>query len=135
MNSIREKILSGLNKGKREVYSLKDIFVIAGSENENTNRQVVARIVKDKRLMPLKRGVYLYVPEGYENGWTVSNFWIGANLVEPYAISFWSALNHWGLTEQLPNKTYIETVKTVKNLNKKIHCLIAWPFLKYHRIS
>lgn len=118
--SIREKILSGLNKAKKEVYSFREIFDIAQAENENTVRSVIARIVKDKRLVSLRQGLYLYVPEGYENSWTASNFWIGANLVEPYAISFWSALNHWGLTEQLPNKTYLETTKATKNLNRTI---------------
>ncbi len=118
--SIREKILSGLNKEKKEIYTFKEMLNITGVENENTVRRIIARIVKDKRLVSLRQGLYLYVPEGYENSWTASNFWIGANLVEPYAISFWSALNHWGLTEQLPNKTYIETIKVVKNLNRTI---------------
>lgn len=118
--SIREKILSELNRKKQEIYSFQEIFKISGSDSQNAVRVIISRIVKEKRLAPLKRGVYLYVPEGYEENWTTSNFWIGANLVDPYAISFWSALNHWGLTEQLPKKTYIQTTKSLKNYNKKI---------------
>jgi len=118
--SIREKILSGLNREKREIYSFKDIFDISGADNKNSVRKIISRIVKNGRLVSLKQGLYLYVPEGYEKSWTASNFWIGANLVAPYAISFWSALNHWGLTEQLPNKTYIQTTKSLKNYHRKI---------------
>jgi len=118
--SIREKILSELNKRRQEIYSFKEIFNISGSSSKNAIRVIIYRIVKEKRLIPLKPGIYLYVPEGYEERWTTSNFWIGANLVNPYAISFWSALNHWGLTEQLPNKTYIQTTKSLKNYHRKI---------------
>ncbi|MCK5416646.1 hypothetical protein KAI92_04430 [Candidatus Parcubacteria bacterium] len=118
--SIREKILSELNKKRQEIYSFKEILKISGSSNQNAIRVIISRIVKEKRLAPLKSGIYLYVPEGYEENWTTNNFWIGANLIEPYAISFWSALNHWGLTEQLPNKTYIQTVKSLKKRNKII---------------
>jgi predicted transcriptional regulator of viral defense system len=118
--SIKEKILSELNKKKQEIYSFKEILNISGSRNKNAIRVIIFRIIKEKRLIPLKAGIYLYVPEGYQKSWTTNNFWIGANLVKPYAISFWSALNHWGLTEQLPNKTYIQTTKSLKNYNKKI---------------
>ena len=118
--SLKRKILARLNKGRKEIYSFKDILNISGSKKTNVVRVTVSRIVKEQRLAPLKPGLYLYVPEGYEKSWTASNFWIGANLVDPYAISFWSALNHWGLTEQLPNITYIETVKRVKESQRKI---------------
>ncbi|MEA1963460.1 MAG: type IV toxin-antitoxin system AbiEi family antitoxin [Patescibacteria group bacterium] len=118
--SIREKILSKLNKKRQEIYSFNEIFKISGSSDKNAIRVIISRIVKEKRLAPLKHGIYLYVPEGYEKNWTTNNFWIGANLVEPYAISFWSALNHWGFTEQLPNKTYIQTTKNLKSRNKVI---------------
>ena len=121
--SIREKILSELNKKRQEIYSFKEIFKISESSDKNAVRVIISRIVKEKRLASLKNGVYLYVPEGYEKNWTTNNFWIGANLVEPYAISFWSALNHWGLTEQLPNKTYIQTTKSLKKRNKILRCL------------
>ena len=118
--SIREKILSELNKKRQEIYSFKEILKVSGSSSQNAIRVIISRIVKEKRLAPLKPGIYLYVPEGYEENWTTNNFWIGANLIEPYAISFWSALNHWGLTEQLPNKTYIQTTKNLKSRNRVI---------------
>lgn len=112
--SIKKKILSELNRRKKEIYSFGEILDISGSKSANSARVIISRIVKDKRLISLKSGTYLYIPEGYQEGWTTSNFWIGANIVDPYAISFWSALNHWGLTEQIPNTTYIQTTKSVK---------------------
>ena len=119
MNS-KNNILAQLNRGGKEIYTFSEIQAIASNLGQGTIWKVLSELVKEKRLIRLKREVYLYVPEGYQENWTASNFWIGANLVQPYAISFWSALNHWGLTEQLPKRTYIQTTKSVVNYSKNI---------------
>ncbi len=118
--SIKSKILSELNRRRREIYTFNEILGISGSKSANSVRVIISRIVKDKRLISLKSGTYLYVPEGYQDSWTASSFWIGANIVGSYAISFWSALNHWGLTEQIPNTTYIQTTKSVRGSKRII---------------
>lgn len=116
----KKQLLAQLNKEHQEIYTFDEIFKFSKNKNRNIVKNMVSELVKEKRLLRLKKGLYLYVPEGYENNWTANNFWIGANIVQPYAISFWSALNYWGLTEQLPNKTYIQTTKSMVGYNKKI---------------
>lgn len=111
--SSKDNILAHLNRGGKEIYTFAEIWVIANDFSRGTVRKVLSELAKERRLIRLKREVYLYVPEGYQENWTASNFWIGANLVQPYAISFWSALNHWGLTEQMPKRTYIQTNKGI----------------------
>lgn len=118
--SSKDNILSQLNRGGKEIYAFSEIQSIASNLSRGTLWKVLSELVKENRLIRLKREVYLYVPEGYQENWTASNFWIGANLVQPYAISFWSALNHWGLTEQLPKRTYIQTTKSIANNSKNI---------------
>ncbi len=34
---------------------------------------------------------------------------IASHLVDPYIIGYWSALNHWGLTEQIPRTVFVQT--------------------------
>ena len=116
----KDNILAQLNRRGKEIYTFSEIKDIAINLSQGTIWRVLSELVKEKRLIRLKREVYLYVPEGYQENWTASNFWIGANLIQPYAISFWSALNHWGLTEQLPKRTYIQTTKSVVNYSKTI---------------
>lgn len=116
----KDNILAQLNREGREIYTFSEIQSIASNLSQGTVWKVLSELVKEKRLIRLKRGIYLYVPEGYQKNWTTSNFWIGANLVQPYAISFWSALNHWGLTEQLPKRTYIQTTRSIVNYSKNI---------------
>lgn len=118
--SSKDNILAQLNRGGKEIYTFSEIRSITSNLSQGTIWKVLSELVKEKRLIRLKREVYLYVPEGYQENWTASNFWIGANLVHPYAISFWSALNHWGLTEQLPRRTYIQTAKSIAGYSKNI---------------
>lgn len=118
--SPKDDILSQLNRGRKEIYTFSEIRSIADGLSQRTLRRVLSELAKENRLIRLKREVYLYVPEGYQENWTASNFWIGANLVQPYAISFWSALNHWGLTEQLPKRTYIQTTRSIVTYSKNI---------------
>jgi len=118
--SSKDNILAQLNRGGKEIYAFSEIKDFSSNLSQGTLWKVLSELVKENRLIRLKREVYLYVPEGYQENWTASNFWIGANLVQPYAISFWSALNHWGLTEQLPKRTYIQTNKSIVNYSKNI---------------
>lgn len=118
--STKDNILAQLNRGGKEIYTFSDIKNFSDNLSQEALWNVLSELVKEQRLIRLKREVYLYVPEGYQENWTASNFWIGANLVQPYAISFWSALNHWGLTEQLPKRTYVQTTKNIASYFKTI---------------
>jgi len=118
--SSKDNILAQLNRGGKEIYTFSEIQGIVSDLSQGTLWRVLSELANERRLIRLKRAVYLYVPEGYQTAWTASNFWIGANLVQPYAISFWSALNHWGLTEQLPQRTYVQTTNSVAAYSKNI---------------
>jgi predicted transcriptional regulator of viral defense system len=45
---------------------------------------------------------------------------IGSLLVEPYSIAYWSALNFYGLTEQIPNTVFIQTITRKFNFNPEV---------------
>ena len=37
-------------------------------------------------------------------------------LINPYYVSYWTALHYWGMTEQIPRTTYIATTKIKKDI-------------------
>jgi predicted transcriptional regulator of viral defense system len=41
-------------------------------------------------------------------------------LVEPYSIAYWSALNFYGLTEQIPHTVFIQTITRKFNFNPEV---------------
>lgn len=72
------------------------------------------RMVKRRWITRLERGKYMILP--FESGptgeFTEQEFIIAARLVAPYMIGLWSALNHHGLTEQIPDRVYLFSTKT-----------------------
>ena len=77
-------------------------------------------LIEKKWVLPLKRGLYVIVPLNVgvrgADSFIVHNFVIASNLVKPYYIGFWSALNYHGLSDQIPNTTFIATTQAKKPL-------------------
>ena len=44
------------------------------------------------------------------------NFVIASKLVNPYYFGYWTALNHYGFSDQIPSTTFITTTKAKKGL-------------------
>ena len=75
--------------------------------------KLASRFVRKKRLIRLKRGVYLFAPmkSGPKGLWTENAMAFVPKLMEgkEYYVGFWAALNHYGLTEQIPFTVQIVT--------------------------
>lgn len=71
---------------------------------------ILSRMETKGFIEPIEKGKYLIIPLGSEKGkYTLHEFVIGSYLVRPYAIAYWSALHHYGLTEQIPSTVFIQT--------------------------
>ena len=69
----------------------------------------------------IEKGKYMRIPLEAEKGkYTINQFVIGSMLVEPYCISYWSALHHYGFTEQIPSTVFIQTTARKKHQNIEI---------------
>jgi len=78
---------------------------------ESYLRESLYHLRRNGWLLPLRRGLYAISPT--VPGVTPSHeFVIAMALVEPAAISHWSALHHHGLTEQTPRKVFVTTTQT-----------------------
>jgi len=71
-------------------------------------RQALHHLSKDGWIVRLKKG--LYTLSGAVPGTTpLHEFEIAMALVEPAAISHWSAMSHHGLTDQVPRRVFVLT--------------------------
>ena len=108
----RESLLiSALARQDRKIFSTED----ARAVTEGDAKKMMSSLIKKKWVLPLKRGLYAIVPldvgvKGADS-FILHNFVIASHLVEPYYIAYWSALNHHGLSEQIPRTTFIATTK------------------------
>lgn len=62
-----------------------------------------------------------------------NSFIIGMQLVQPACIGYWSALNYYGLTEQLPHTVFVQTTKrkkskTVSGIDYRFVTLSDWKY-------
>ena len=84
-------------------------------------QKVIYRLQQKGAIERIAKGKYLIIPLGAEKGkYTLHEFVIGSLLVEPYNIAYWSALNYYGLTEQIPITIFIQTNTRKFNANPKI---------------
>ncbi len=109
-------LLSSLAEDRKNIFTLHDIRTKLGCSYVNAMK-IANRLVKKKWVILLSRGKYLLVPlsAGVESKYTEHEFVIASNLVNPYYIGYWSALNHYGFTEQTPFTVFVVTTKRLKN--------------------
>jgi predicted transcriptional regulator of viral defense system len=104
-------LISALARQDRKIFSIED----ARAVTERDAKKIMSSLIGKKWVLPLKRGLYAIVPldagvKGSDS-FVLHNFVIASYLVEPYYVGYWSALNHHGLSEQIPRTTFIATPK------------------------
>ena len=104
----------------------KQVFTIDEAENafnveRKSLRVILSRMEDDGSIERLERGKYMVIPLSARKGrYTLNEFVIGSKLVEPYSISYWSAMNYHGLTEQISNTVFLQTPSRKKRRNLNI---------------
>ena len=101
--------------GKR-IFNIEDARAAASIEKipHRQLRKILSNLVKHKQILRLRRGLYVSIgllstPEQIN----IHPFVISTYLIQPSAISHWSALQHHGLTEQLPQVITASTPRKV----------------------
>jgi len=103
-----------------KTFTVEDAVSSTNMKKENV-WVFLSRLEKKGWIERIERGKYVIVPLSSEKGkFTLHEFVIGSLLVTPYCISYWSALNHYGLTEQIPRTVFIQTTSRKWNLNPRI---------------
>jgi predicted transcriptional regulator of viral defense system len=111
LTSRESLLLSSLARQDKKIFSIDDARRLA----KRDTRKVMSSLMRKKWVLALKRGLYAIVPldvgvKGADS-FILHNFVIASHLVEPYYIGYWSALNHYGLSEQIPRTVLVATTK------------------------
>lgn len=80
--------------------------------SENYVRQALHHLERAGWITRLKRGTYALTSPLFAAPEPLHEFEIAMHLVEPAAISHWTAMHYHGLTEQIPRTVYVLTTKT-----------------------
>lgn len=106
--------LTRLASRNKTVLTLDDIQETVDISYDEA-KKIASNLVQKKWLDRLKQGTYLIVPlaAGETGEYTEHEFVIAAALADDMYISYWSALNYHGLTEQVPMTVYAATTERV----------------------
>lgn len=97
-------LLQKLSQKSKPIFTLNEAARIAQSESIQLSqlRRILSNLSKKGWVIRLRRGLYAGVGS-LPNQAHINSFAIATHLVEPSAVSHWSALQYHGLTEQIPS--------------------------------
>lgn len=104
---------------KKKIFTIEDAAKLT-STNRDVLKVILSRLEKKGWIERVEPGKYIVIPLGAEKGkYTLHEYVIGSLLVNPCIISYWSALNHYGFTEQIPTTVFIQS--TARKKQQKIN--------------
>ncbi|CAG0995799.1 hypothetical protein METP3_02940 [Methanosarcinales archaeon] len=105
---------------KGQTFTFEDAASISSLGSQSL-KVTLSRMEKEGWIERIEKGKYLLIPLGArKGGYTINEFVIGSQLVKPAVISYWSALNYHGFTEQIPNTVFIQTTARKKEQDIEI---------------
>ncbi len=105
---------------KSQTFTFEDATRISSLSFQSL-KVTLSRMEKEGLIERIEKGKYLIIPLGARKGrYTINEFIIGSQLVQPAVIAYWSALNYHGFTEQIPNTVFIQTTSRKKEQQLEI---------------
>jgi predicted transcriptional regulator of viral defense system len=107
--------------GTRITFSIDEARQVLGHKADDPTRQFLERLQRKGWIQRIKRGKFTVIPLSSGEGRTpqLHEFIIAMELVSPSAIAYWSALNHYGMTDQLPRTVFVATNHPVRHPPKE----------------
>jgi len=99
---------------KQNIFTSQDVKKISDLDSDIL-KKILFRLEKKGWIERIEKGKYMIIPLEAEKGkYTLNEFVIGSMLIQPYCIAYWSALNYYGMTEQIPTTVFIQTTSRKK---------------------
>ena len=112
------RLLSALAENNKSIFTVDDAVKIL-KEKKSSVTKLLHDLTRNNWLFRLSRGKYLILPleAGVKPEFTEHEFIIASNLITMSYISYWSALNYYGFTEQVSKTVFVATPKRKREMN------------------
>jgi predicted transcriptional regulator of viral defense system len=106
----------------RPTFSTERAREALGHKAEDPTRQFLEKLRQKGWIRRIRRGRFAVIPlsSGDDRTPQLHEFIVAMELVTPAAIAYWSALNHHGMTEQLPRTVFVATDHPVRRPPKQV---------------
>jgi len=138
------RLLLTLASQGKQIFSTDDAQAVVRDDRHQVNK-LLARLSDKRWVLRLRRGLYLILPfeAGIQGAYSVHPFRIVPHLAKSHAIAYWTALHHYGYTEQIPGTIFVSTTAepssatlTIEELGLTYHfvTLVPYKFFGHRRI-
>jgi predicted transcriptional regulator of viral defense system len=102
--------------GTHPTFSLAFARQVLGHTKDDPTPQFLERLQTKGWIRRIRRGRFAIIPlsSGEDRSPQLHEFVVAMELVSPAVIAYWSALNHHGMTEQLPRTVFVATNHPVR---------------------
>lgn len=102
--------------GPRATFDLDFARQALGHTKHDPTSQFLERLQSKGWIRRIRRGRFAVVPlsSGEDRSPQLHEFVVAMEVVSPAAVAYWSALNHHGMTEQLPRSVFVATNHPVR---------------------
>lgn len=110
LGPLEAELIFTLERRGKTVFTVDDAREVLEASDE-VLWKLLHRLTLKGRIQRIKRGNYVLVPAraGYLPKWREQVHTLVEGLLEDYYLGYWTALNHWHMTEQLPRTVFIAT--------------------------
>jgi predicted transcriptional regulator of viral defense system len=117
LGSLESELIFTLEQKNKYYFTVKDANQILDT-SEEVIWKTLHKLTEKKRIQRIKKGHYLLIPAraGYETKWREEVTRFIDQLLDEYYIGYWTALNLWHLTEQIPHTVFIATIRRKRAL-------------------
>jgi predicted transcriptional regulator of viral defense system len=100
----------------KAAFTTREAQGILKYNGEDSTQKFLERLKNKGWIRRIRRGRFAVIPlsSGESRTPQLHEFIVAMELVSPAAIAFWSALNHYGMTEQLPRTVFVATDHPVR---------------------
>ncbi len=105
----------------RPAFSIEEARELLRHGKDGPTRQFLERLQRKGWIRRIKSGKFALIPlsSGETRTPQLHEFLVAMELVSPAAIAYWSALNHHGMTEQIPRTVFVQTDHPVRRPPKE----------------
>ncbi len=114
---LESKLIFELERLGKSIFDFSDSKDILNTSDSSV-ANVLYRLKKKNRIQEIQKGKYVLNParSGLEGHWMERIYLIVDHVVQDYYIGFWSAMNYWDMTEQLPMVTQVAFTKRKRDI-------------------
>ena len=102
------ELILTLESEDKKIFTFSDAKGILETTDSSV-RNIIYRLKGKNRITEIEKGKYVLSPakSGVEGLWVEHPFLIVPHLIDEYYIGFWSAMNYWGMSEQIPRTVFV----------------------------